>query len=72
MGSILADLHTRAAITAESIKALSTTQIADLLDTAMLVASLACGRHGADPPTVDDLAAVSAPRKVDRHAAAGR
>lgn len=56
MGSILAGLHSRGVTTAESIAALSATEIADLLETAMLVASLACGRHGADPPTADDLA----------------
>lgn len=64
MGSILADLHTQGVATAASIVALSAGQIADLLDTAMLVASLACTRHGADPPTADDVAAASALQHV--------
>jgi fructokinase len=56
MGSILAGLHSRGVTTAESIRALSAAQISDLLDTAMVAASLACRRRGADPPTAGELA----------------
>lgn len=56
IGSILADLHTLGATTAQSIQALTAAQIADLLDTATLVASITCGRQGADPPTANDVA----------------
>jgi fructokinase len=69
MGSVLANFHTRGATSGESILALSPTQIADLLDAAMLVASLACVRRGADPPTADDVATASA-RQFDQPAAA--
>lgn len=57
MGSILADLDSLGATSAASVRALSADRIADLLETATLVASLTCGRQGADPPTADDVAA---------------
>jgi fructokinase len=55
MGGILTGLHARGCFTGASIRALSRGQVADLLDAASLVASLACGRRGADPPTADEV-----------------
>jgi len=59
-GGLLAGLHRRDLLGAhrrKALRAVDGSELAELIDEAMLVAALTCGRRGADPPTAQEVRA---------------
>lgn len=55
MGGLLAGLHRAGTVDRQSVAGLDPVRLAGLLDEALLVAAITCGREGADPPTLAEL-----------------
>lgn len=59
-GGLLAGLHRRGLLGADkrkALRALESSELTAIVDEAMLVAALTCGRRGADPPTAREVRA---------------
>jgi fructokinase len=56
-GGLLAALHRDGVVSAGAVRDLPEDRLAELVDEALLVAALTCGRAGADPPTRAELRA---------------